>query len=215
RKAAVPHTDGPKFGGLLQADPLVYLATDLRCALRRRHGNGNDHAGGAEGAGGTDGGAHRSAGGHAIVDQEDGAALEVQGAASAVGSHAALEFLAFPAFDGLDHLRAHSQGPGGLLLDPDGAAFGDGAEAEFGPHSGAELARHEDVQRCAQPFAHGKGDLHPAAWQGEDDHVLTRPALESLRQPLAGLRPVTNNAHAYATYTRGRRRFLAWTALDM
>ncbi len=57
-------------------------------------------------------------------------------------------------------------------MDHRGAALGDGADAELRLGRRADLARHQHVERRAEPVGHHPRHRHPTARQGEHQRVL-------------------------------------------
>lgn len=164
--------DGVEGIGNEGADDVVCLAEELYAGGRCTNRRGEDEGMGAR-ANGAGGGAHAGAGGEAVVDEDDGAALD--GKRRAAFAEARFEIFEFAAGVVLNRLQCgggEAQVAEDVGVKGDGAAAGDGAEREFGLAGSAQLAHSEDVERQVEGVRDLAGDGNTSTGEGEDDGLM-------------------------------------------
>lgn len=216
-EGAVPESDGVEGVGGAKGEAFEgwiaggeFLAGAWWC-----DGHGDDDAAGAEGLGGFDGGTHGGAGGEAVVDEDDGAVVEIEGwPAGAVGGFATLEFGGLGAGDAVDGFLGEGEFGDDLGVEYTDAAS-DGAECEFGLVGEAEFADDDDVEGEGEDAGDFGGDDDAATGEAEDDGVgRGSGAPEGFGEEAAGFAPVSESlGHGGSLVQGGGRVEGRWVVL--
>ena len=122
-----------------------------------------------------DRGAGGAAGRQAVVDHDDGPALEWDHRRSVtVLLRASLELCPFSFGDAAQCALGDRQVSDHFRIEDAYAVFPDRPHSELGLRRYAQLAHDDDVQWSIQRDRHLERDRHTAPWEGEDDRVLGR-----------------------------------------
>ena len=171
-EVAIELADGEEVSGRVETDEVVHLGAEFGAGKGGGDRDGDNEAI-RDGTEGADGGLHGGAGGEAVVDENDGAALErKRWAAGAVEGFSALDFKLLAGDDGVDGGLADVEGLHDVVVEDDDASAGERAHGQLFFAGDAEFADDEDVEGQAEGAGDLKGYGNTAAGQGEDDGVV-------------------------------------------
>lgn len=192
-----PFADGAEVGRFEDADDGVGFAGEAVGGGGGGDADGGDDFGGAEFAHGGDGGGHGGAGGDAVVDEEDGTAGDVEGAAAAaVEAFATAEFGAFEGDFAFDFELGDAQLPEEIVIEDDDFADGEGAHGEFRLPGDAEFADEADVEREVQRAGDGGAEDDAAAGEGEDEAAGgAAVGAQFVGEPVTGVGAIGEGVH--------------------
>ena len=140
---------------------------------------------------------HRRSGREAIVDDDDGLAVEWdERTIDVVGLVAPFEFAALTFRDLLDERWRNSKIGDGVVVEYLYAARGDGADREFWMIGGAQLSDQEDVKWRVERPGDLEGDGNAATRESEHEDIVSLRVLRQEQREVLPSFPPIPVAHA-------------------
>ena len=190
-----------------EAGDVVGDLAEPRDRARRAHRHGGHDGRRALLPDGADRREEGRSGRHAVVHDDHRAAFQTRRRPlPAVGAVAALELRGLAGLDVAETGGRDAERPDQIFVENFDAPRGDRSDGELFLSGSAELPYDEDVERRAEGPGNLEPDRHPAARQGEHEHI--RPPGESRQHPgeaAAGVAPVPEADRAARVSQRGLR----------